>query len=171
MVKTVITDKGCLEALGNLPTTGNALGDVYLIKETGLQYYWSRTSSAGFKSDWRILNDPDIDQIVRQFSFPLPYTSLSIQDLTIVPTDRMLVEIGAHIITAFPGVGANLKIGTPGNDDAFLETSETELDINDVFYTKSLKDSGPFTLRATLNAGIPPTAGELLVIVTTAQRP
>ena len=45
--------------LTNLPLVGNVLGDYYTVKQTGLQYYWSKVAGVGPISNWKVLNQTE----------------------------------------------------------------------------------------------------------------
>lgn len=171
MGKIVIDYKGTVESINDLPVTGNALGDVYLVKQIGLQYFWSRSASSGYKADWRIVNGPELDPTISEFSYQLPYDELTPTDLLIVPEDRMLVEINIHVKTAFNGIGANIKIGTPIDDDAFFTTNESKIKFLDRFFSKIFKEEGSLTIRATLNSGTAPSTGLLIIQILLAFKP
>jgi hypothetical protein len=56
MPKSAITYRGCISSKNSLPISGNTLGDYFLDKETGIQYYWSKNTAIGSLSDWKPLN-------------------------------------------------------------------------------------------------------------------
>jgi len=58
---------GSVTSRGDLPVSGNTLGDVRFVRDDSLQYYWSISSSTGSLADWKVINGPIISDDEKSF--------------------------------------------------------------------------------------------------------
>ena len=52
--------KGSVATTGDLPLTGNTLGDMYIVQQNGHMYVWKSNNSSGTIDDW-VDNGPGVD--------------------------------------------------------------------------------------------------------------
>ena len=92
-------------------------------------------------------------------------------DVLIVPDSRQIKGISVEVEEAFDGAGAALQIGTPLVPDAFFAVGDSNLSQASIEYEKTFNAPGPVTVRVSLNPGVMPSQGGILLAVTTAPVP
>jgi len=51
----------------DLPISGNSLGDVRLVRDDSLQYYWSVSAATGSLADWKVINGHPVNNDEKSF--------------------------------------------------------------------------------------------------------
>ena len=57
MAKRAINYRPAVASYASLPIAANTFGDIRVVRDTGIQYWWTIAAAVGARTDWQIFND------------------------------------------------------------------------------------------------------------------
>lgn len=102
--------------------------------------------------------------VPEQFSVELAFNADSPLVIGELPEDQDLVEASVLVVEAFNDGAATVRVGTEADSEALMAFDDSELDVADRKFTKSVDLAGPENIVVTL-APVASNQGKVRVIL------